>query len=130
MTEKQWVAGTVMTTDENGKSVFLVSNKPGEASEFTFPAAKIAEDRTGLASILEDLKHKLTIDVSSLQLFELTNAVVAEARIPLFVFELSENLTDLGSLLNIQNDDTLSWQHTSEIRGALSTWEISGVPQF
>ncbi|MGX7420311.1 hypothetical protein ACWOFR_16085 [Carnobacterium gallinarum] len=130
MTEKQWVAGTIMTMDENGKSVFLVSNKSGEANNFTFPAAKIVEDRTGLASILEDLKHKLTIDVSSLNLFELTNAVVEETRIPLFVFELTESLTDLESLLKLPNHDILSWQRTEEIRGALATWEISGVPQF
>ena len=130
MIEKQWVAGTVMTMDQEGRSVFLVSNKTGETANFSFPSAKIAENRTGLASNLEDLKHKLTIDVSSLHLFELTNAIVADVRIPLFVFELTENLDDLESLLKVSKDDTLSWQHTDAIRGALSTWEISGVPQF
>ena len=63
-------------------------------------------------------------------MFELTNAIVADVRIPLFVFELTENLDDLESLLKVSKDDTLSWQHTDAIRGALSTWEISGVPQF
>lgn len=129
MIEKQWVAGTVMALDKDGKSVFLVANQSGKADDFSFPATKLSKDRTGLASILEDLKEKLTIEVSSLNLFELTNAVVDDMRIPLFIFEMPKEMENLEMLLK-PSESNLSWQHTSALRDALKTWEISGVPQF
>ena len=73
MTEKRWVAGTIMAKGPEGKYVFLVK---AEAEVHSFPTTEISDVKTGLATILEALKIILPIKATDLNLYELTNAVV------------------------------------------------------
>lgn len=126
MTEKQWVAGTIMTHNIEGKYVFLVKK---EGEKFSFPSTQILSKQTGLACILEELKSTLAIDIQNLNLFELTNAIVEGNRIPLFVFELADASIQTNEILK-RNFPQLSWQQSSILTETLENWEISGVPQF
>lgn len=126
MTEKRWVAGTIMAKGPEGKYVFLIKK---ETEELFFPTTEIKDTKTGLACILEELKTVLSIEASDLKLYELTNAVVNDNRVPLFVFEfLNEEIEN--RLLIESNADSLSWLHSDELTKTLEKWEISGVPQF
>lgn len=126
MTEKRWVAGTIMAKGPEGKYVFLVKE---EAELHTFPTTEISDAKTGLACIIDNLKTILPIEASDLNLYELTNAVVNDKRIPLFVFGFHNEEID-HSLLTENNDHNLSWLHSDDLTKTLEKWEISGVPQF
>lgn len=126
MTEKRWVAGTIMAKGPEGKYVFLVK---AEAEVHSFPTTEISDVKTGLATILEALKTILPIKATDLNLYELTNAVVNDNRIPLFVFELYDEEADYR-LLTESGDNSLTWLHSDELTKTLENWEISGVPQF
>lgn len=126
MTEKRWVAGTIMAKGPEGKYVFLVKV---EAEVHSFPTTEISDVKTGLATILETLKTILPIKATDLNLYELTNAVVNDNRIPLFVFELYDEEADYR-LLTERGDHSLTWLHSDELTKTLEKWEISGVPQF
>ncbi|ALV22853.1 hypothetical protein [Carnobacterium antarcticum] len=126
MTEKQWVAGTVMAHNPEGKYVFLVKK---ENDKFSFPSTQILSEQTGLACILEELKKKLAIDIHSLNLFELTNAVVDGTNVPLFVFEIPDATIQLTDVLK-SDLPLLSWEKSGVLIETLENWKISGVPQF
>lgn len=126
MTDKRWVAGTIMAKGPEGKYVFLVKV---EAEMHSFPTTEISDVKTGLATILEALKTILPIKATDLNLYELTNAVVNDNRIPLFVFELYDEEADYR-LLTESGDNSLIWLHSDELTKTLEKWEISGVPQF
>jgi hypothetical protein len=126
MTEKQWVAGTIMTHDPKGKYVFLVKE---ENKENSFPVTQILGKQTGLACILAEFKKLLAIDIQHLNLFELTNAVVEGKNIPLFVFEVSNKEIQVSKILK-EDLAHLSFVHSDALTEALAEWEITGVPQF
>ncbi|MER2173861.1 MAG: hypothetical protein ABS911_04205 [Carnobacterium sp.] len=126
MTEKRWVAGTIMAKGPEGKYVFLVKV---EAEVHSFPTTEISDVKTGLATILEALKTILPIKATDLNLYELTNAVVNDNRIPLFVFELYDEEADYR-LLTEHGNNSLTWLHSDDLTKTLEKWEISGVPQF
>jgi len=126
MTGKRWVAGTIMAKDPEGKYVFLVKK---ETDTDFFTTTEINSTKTGLASIIDKLKTILPIEASDLKLYELTNAIVNDDRIPLFVFEfLNEEVN--YRLLTENNDSSLFWLDSDELTKTLERWEISGVPQF
>lgn len=126
MSEKQWVAGTIIAQNSENHSVFLVAKNE---ESFTFVTTEIEEERTGLASILEHFKLKMHIDMDALKLFELTNAVVDGHKIPLFVFELIHPAETLSEVLKTDAAD-LSWEKTATLQATMQKWEISGVPRF
>lgn len=126
MTEKQRVAGTIMTHNPEGKYVFLVKE---ENEKVSFPVTQILDTQTGLASILEELKKQLAIDIQHLNLFELTNAVVNGINIPLFVFEVANKEIQVSTILK-ENLTHLSFVQSATLTEALEEWEITGVPQF
>lgn len=114
-----------MIKDADGDYVFLVEN---QSKDFGFLRASVAENKTGLASIIEKVKEKLAIDASDLELFELTNAVVEKSRIPLFVFSCRNEEIDFNDL--VMDDENLSWQYSEDLTHTFKKWQISGVPQF
>jgi len=124
MTEKHYVACTIMAKDEEGRYAFLVKQ---EGEEFSLPVTNIKDNKTGLARTINGLKDVLTFDVSKLELSELTNAVVKEERIPLFVFTFPNEKDDLDSFLKT---DTFSWQYSETLYRTLEDWHFTGVPQF
>lgn len=126
MTEERLVAGTIMAHSKDGKYVFLVEKV---MENFSFPVTSICNGRTGLGCILESIKQKLKIEAISLDLCELTNAVVDGNKIPLFVFELADEKIDVKDIIK-DNGQSLSWQHSEVLTKTLGEWKIDGVPQY
>ena len=125
MTEKHSVACTVMAKDADGDYVFLVEN---QLKGFGFLRAAVSKNKTGLASVIEKVKQELKVKAADLELFELTNAVVEESRIPLFVFSYRNEEVDFKTLL-IEGSN-LSFQYSENLSSTFKEWQISGVPQF
>lgn len=126
MTEVQLVAGTVMAQALNGKYVFLVKN---QEESYGLPTTPIGDNKTGLACIIDELKMILSIEGSSLDLYELTNSVVKDARVPLFVFALNKKITEINELLK-GNSDNYAWIPSDTLIETLEDMDISGVPIF
>lgn len=126
MKENHYVACTIMVKDEEGRYVFLVSK---ENDGYAFLATNIKPEQTGLASVIERLKEIASFRMDYLELNELTNAIVKETSIPLFVFLYEgDEVTNPDDLLLGKED--LSWVHSENIVSTLEQWKISGVPQF
>lgn len=124
--EDHHVACTVLVKDEEGRYVFLVKR---EEEGFSFLATEVEHRKTGLACVLNRLKEMIKMDIEKLELNELTNAVVDNKSIPLFVFIYENNALDTPNDL-LPKDSELSWVHSENIINTLEQWEISGVPQF
>lgn len=124
--EDHHVACTVLVKDEEGRYVFLVKRKE---EGFSFLATEVEHRKTGLACVLNRLKEMIKMDIEKLELNELTNAVVDNKSIPLFVFIYENNALDTPNDL-LPKDSELSWVHSENIINTLEQWKISGVPQF
>lgn len=120
------VASTVLVKDSDGRYVFLVKR---EENGYSFPATLVEPKKTGLACVISRLKELVNIKIENLELNELTNAVVNDKRIPLFVFIYEDEKVSSPAELLIE-DSSLSWVHSEEIMPTLEEWKISGVPQF
>ncbi|WP_423189756.1 NUDIX hydrolase [Alkalibacterium sp. f15] len=120
------VASTILVKDSDGRYVFLVKK---EENGYSFPATRIEPKKTGLACMISRLKELVNIEIEKLELNELTNAIVNDNRVPLFVFIYEdENILSPDELLI--EDSGLSWVHSDNIMSTLEEWKISGVPQF
>lgn len=126
MRENHYVACTIMVKDEDGRYVFLVSE---ETDGYAFLATQVKPERTGLASVIDRLREVTSFKIENLELNELTNAVVKDTSIPLFVFlyEDDDSIEPAEMLLDKTN---LSWVHSENVISTLEQWKISGVPQF
>lgn len=126
MKENHYVACTILVKGKDGRYVFLVRK---EDEGFAFLATTVRPKQTGLASVINRLKEICNLDIEKLELNELTNAIVDDNRIPLFVFVYEDNdLVDPDQLL--ANESDLSWEHSENVISTLEQWKISGVPQF
>ncbi|MDN6196093.1 MAG: NUDIX domain-containing protein [Alkalibacterium sp.] len=124
--ENHYVASTILVKDEDGRYVFLVKE---EKEGYSFPASIVEPEKTGLACVIKRLKEIVNIEIENLELNELTNAIVADDRIPLFVFTY-ENETFESPKNLLKDDSDLSWVNSENIIYTLEDWKISGVPQF
>ncbi|MDZ7834308.1 MAG: hypothetical protein U5K84_02290 [Alkalibacterium sp.] len=79
--------------------------------------------------MINRLKEIVDIEIEKLELTELTNAIVNDDRIPLFVFMYEDETLSSPYDLLIE-DSELSWVHSDNIVSTLEQWKISGVPQF
>jgi hypothetical protein len=115
------VAGTIMLHLEDGTKRFLV-HAIDDTVEFA--VANISEGKTGLANILNFLKDIVHIDVSTINLMELTNTHIDHENVPLFVFEATQQ--------NQKNElaEGYHWEEPEQMRVVLGTYEIEGVPLF
>lgn len=123
--ENHYVACTILAQDKDGRYVFLVKK---EEDGFSFPATVAEPKKTGLACVINRLKEIVHLDIEKLELSELTNAIVDNHRIPLFVFSY-DNMDILPHEL-LPEDSELSWAHSENVVSTLEQWKISGVPQF
>ena len=73
------VAGTVILHLEDGTKRFLLHNLGNEKK---FLSVELSNERTGLACVLQLLKEKAHLDVSTLQLVELTSGGENDQKIP------------------------------------------------
>lgn len=115
------VAGTIMLNQKDGAKKFLV-HPVGQWTEFI--TTEVSSDMTGLASILQFFKKEIQLDVTSINLVELTNAHTNQENLPLFVFEMSEE-EELPTI-----DKNFVWEKPSELKKLLASYAIEGVPMF
>ena len=80
----------------------------GEAIEFAM--AKVSDEMTGLASMLQWFKEEVQLDVTSISLVELTNAHINKENVPLFVFEMDEQA------LKMKWIKTYTWVAPAELK--------------
>ena len=124
--DNNYVASTILVKDPKGRYVFLVRK---EEDGYSFPASQVEPNKTGLACVINRLKELVDIEIEKLELNELTNAVVDDNRIPLFVFVYEDEELSSPEELLIEGSG-LSWVHSENIVSTLEQWKISGVPQF
>lgn len=115
------VAGTVMLNGNNGEKKFLLKTND---SQLDFIMAKIDDEHTSLACILEILKEEAHISLNAISLVELSNIQVDNQKIPLYVFEMDEE--KLGEY----STEHYSWELPSDLRKVLDFRSVSGVPIF
>lgn len=120
-TTKHYIACTVFIEDSDGKIKFLVQR---EENKYSFPATLSTTKSTALACVINQVKDLLDINVEYLSLSELTNAVVHENRIPLYVFHYEEPKDEEI----IKNTDKFTWAPYSELKSTFNEWHIAGVP--
>ena len=115
------VAGTVILHLEDGSKRFLMHQ---ENEEIKFVATESYEDKTGLANILERLRESVQLDITKINLVDLTNGQVDKQSMPLFVFETNEK--DLIHALPAQ----YKWVQPEMFRQAIKQYAIEGMPIF
>ncbi|GEK29250.1 hypothetical protein [Furfurilactobacillus siliginis] len=79
------VAGTILSIDD-GTPSFLVTVDQA-TGKYGFFNTTVSEDKTALASVLDELHNDLAIDLESLRLSELTTCELDAENISLFVFD-------------------------------------------
>lgn len=119
------VAYTIITKRNDGKLMFLVEEKE---KNYTFPRTGYENDCTGLASVIEEIKKTLHVEVKELELSELINTVIEDQRIPLFVFNYAQEGKELDEL--IASHSELCWQVSDNLTHTLRKYDLSGVPSF
>jgi len=120
-TAEHYIAYTVIIKDSDGQINFLVQQ---EGNTYSFPAALATIKRTALACVINKVKDLLSLNVDNLELTELTNAVVHENRIPLYVFYYEEP----KDLEIIKDSDKYTWVHYNELKSTFNEWHIGGAP--
>ena len=121
-----YVAYTIIVERDDGKPMFLVEN---EKTVFGFPVIKAVKEQSGLSQIITELKMTLkNLDFDQVELSEVTNLVIDEHRIPLFVLKYHCGECMPEDLLT--KDSILEWQVSDNIFDILSRYDISGVPLF
>lgn len=121
-----YVAYTIIAERDDGKPLFLIEK---EETGFGFPAIKATKDQSGLSQIITELKQTLkNLNFDRLELSELTNLVIDEHRVPLFVLKYQCGICMPEDLL--LEETTLEWQISDNIYDILSQYDISGVPLF
>lgn len=123
---QSYVAYTIIVQRDDGKPMFLVEH---EGSMFGLPVIKAKKEERGLPQVIENLKQTLTnLNFDDLELSELTNAVIGEFRIPLFVFTYRCKECAPDDLFLPDTD--LEWQISDNFKDTLQQYDISGVPLF
>jgi len=115
------VAGTIMLHLEDGSKKFLVHSRE---NKLEFACADHSNDKTGLANILSFLKENVHIDVSKINLMELTNTHINQENVPLFVFETEQKNQQE------QLGEGYHWEDPGQMRTVLGIYEVDGVPIF
>jgi len=115
------VAGTVMMHLANGSKRFLMQIHEGTAE---LASTDFSEDKTGLATILQLFKDRIHLDVTAIELVELTNGHIDTQNIPLFVFETQE----AGQTQQLP--EGYAWEEPNIFRKIIEDYKIEGVPFF
>lgn len=123
MTESKRVAGTIMVTNQQGETFFLVKDNDGVSS---FIYERIEEtEKLPMGIIMETLLEFVTVDSESIRLMDLTNIKVQDKTSPLFVFDLVERPEDEMTLLN--QSGLVTWRRTKDLTELLSECDSNVV---
>lgn len=119
--ENKQIAATVILHRNDGSKRFLTEN---QAQGQSLLLVENDTMHTGLASVLQNIKENVHLDVFQLRLVELTNAKIADKRMPIFVFEVNEE--DIDIRLPAQ----YSWKEAKYFMQMISEFELQGMPIF
>lgn len=118
------VAGTVILNKQNGQKKFLVRHTE---EEYGLIEAPIAIEGTNMATILNELKQLAGLDITNIDLVELTSIRSGQDRTPLYVFEMTESADgDFGD----EEKGEYTWEKASKLSEILSKFNVSVVPVF
>lgn len=120
--ENKQIAATVILNKADGSKRFLMHQSSAQS---TLVVANANGENTGLANVLQVLKEQVAIDVYQLQLVELTNGIIKDRRMPIFVFEMNENED-----VNIELADGYTWKDTQYFMERIANFEVKGMPLF
>lgn len=121
MLSKKRVAGTVILNLQDGTKKFLLHKVGDDAKLLT---VELSEEQTGLASALQLLKEQAQLDVTTIELVELTSGYENDEKVPLFVFEMLE--TDAAHDL----PNNFYWGNTASFQQIIQQFKIEGLPYF
>lgn len=106
---------------EDGSKRFLMY---AAGDKLELASTDFSEEQTGLANILQLLKESVHLDITNVNLVELTNGYADNMSMPLFVFETKEK----------EQSNTLSeeytWTEAKVFRQVIQDYEIEGMPFF
>ena len=123
MTESKRVAGTIMVTNQQGETFFLVKDNDGVSS---FIYERIEEtEKLPMGIIMETLLEFVMVDSESIRLMDLTNIKGQDKTSPLFVFDLVEKPEDEMTLLN--QSGLVTWRRTKDLTELLSECDSNVV---
>ena len=119
--ENKQIAATIILHRNDGSKRFLTEN---QAQGQSLLLVENDTMHTGLANVLQNIKENVHLDVFQLRLVELTNAKIADKRMPIFVFEVKEE--DIDIRLPAQ----YSWREAKYFMQMISEFELQGMPIF
>lgn len=126
MVRKNHVAGTIMVTNQQGESFFLVHHLEGK---LFFPFELLdTEDRSPLGIIMKRLLQHVTISSDSLRLMDLTNIKEENSTTPLFVFDIVETPVNPDTLLI--DSDVMFWRRAKDLKYLWDECNFEGVPMY
>ena len=126
MAENKKVAGTIMVTNQQGETFFLVRKTEDDLS---FLFEKIEEGtKFPMGIIMDSLLSHVTVDSESLRLMDLTNIKGEERTIPLFVFDLVERPDNEILLLN--GSESIIWRRAKYMADLLNECDSNVVPIY
>lgn len=124
MAERGVVAGTIMVTNAQGETYFLVEDT-GET--ISFLKAK-SEDggKLPMGVIMEHLLKFVNVESDSFRLMDLTSLKTDANNVSLFVFDLVERPEDPNVLLAA--NEYVAWKRSKEVTTLLDTYDYGTVP--
>lgn len=120
------VAGTIMVTNTQGESYFLVE-KQGDAISFLI-AKSDKNGKLPMGIIIEHLLKFVNVGSDSFRLMDLASLKSEAHNIPLFVFDLVERPTDPNELL-VEHENVV-WRRSKEVTNLLDTYDFGTVPVY
>lgn len=126
MTEKGLVAGTIMVTNQQGESFFLV--QPHD-QKITFLFEKMASgSKSPMGTAMDILVRQVTVSPESFRLMDLTNLKQGWGNGPLFVFDLVERPENPDSLL--RDTGNACWRRAKDLDHLWDECDFEGVPIY
>lgn len=126
MAENKKVAGTIMVTNQQGETFFLVRKTEDDLS---FLFEKIEEGtKFPMGIIMDSLLSHVTVDSESLRLMDLTNIKGEEHTIPLFVFDLVERPDN--EILLLKGSESIIWRRAKDMSVLLNECDSNVVPIY
>lgn len=124
MAERGVVAGTIMVTNAQGETYFLVDNR-GESISFLSAKSEIG-GKLPMGVIMEHLLKFVNVQSDSFRLMDLAHLKADTNNVSLFVFDLVERPEDPNVLL-VGTED-VAWRRSKELTKLLDTYDYGTVP--
>ena len=125
MAERGVVAGTIMVTNAQGETYFLVDNR-GESISFLSAKSEIG-GKLPTGVIMEHLLKFVNVQSDSFRLMDLAHLKADTNNVSLFVFDLVERPEDPNVLL-VGTED-VAWRRSKELTKLLDTYDYGTVPE-